>query len=113
MKKKDLIKPKFNFGYWVLELFEDEKNEPSIKPIISLITCIFLCVSMVLNAVIPTYSPDETLVDAVMIICSIGLGSDSIDKFSRKKSYHRPSSSYQEYDSNNEYDPNQKGDEVL
>lgn len=110
--KQVVRKHKFNFGEWVIDLFKDERETPSIKPVIAFIGCLFLCASMVANALIPTYAPIDYLVEAVMIITSMGMGADSIDKFSRKKGYRRPSS-YQEYNSNNEYDPNQKGDEVL
>ena len=76
-----------NFKQWIIDLFKDERGSTSIKPVVAFIGALFLCVTMVLNSYTQeTFKPSDNLVNAVMIITCIGLGSDSIDKFSVKKS---------------------------
>ena len=74
-----------SFKEWVVELFKDERGSISIKPVVALIGTLILCSVMVLNAVStkpPTLSSD--LINAVMIITSVGMGADTFDKFSKK-----------------------------
>lgn len=71
---------------FILDLFKDERGVTSIKPVVSLIGALFLCITTLLNS----YShgdikPSDSLVNAVMIITCVGLGADSVDKFSTKK----------------------------
>ena len=84
------------FSAWLKELFEDERQHTSIKPVIALIGALTLCVMMVINAVLKTaFNPSTALVDAVMIITSIGMGADSLDKFSfRGRGGYSPNESY-------------------
>ncbi len=74
------------FKDWVVELFKDERGSTSIKPVVAFIGSMFLCVTMTINSFShEDFKPADSLVDAVMIITAIGLGADSLDKFSKKK----------------------------
>lgn len=74
------------FKKWVIDLFKDERGSTSVKPVIAFMGAVFLCVSMVVNSLSHSgFSPSETLVDAVLVITAIGMGSDTLDKFSFKK----------------------------
>ncbi len=74
------------FKEWVIELFKDERGSTSIKPLVAFIGTMFLCVTMILNSYShEEFKPSDSLVDAVMVITAIGLGADSLDKFSHKK----------------------------
>jgi Trk-type K+ transport system membrane component len=76
-----------NFKQWIIDLFKDERGSTSIKPLVAFIGTMFLCVTMILNSFShEDFKPADSLVDAVMIITAIGLGADSVDKFSKKKS---------------------------
>jgi hypothetical protein len=76
-----------NFKQWLLDLFKDERGSTSIKPVVALIGTLFLCVTMTLNSYThEQFKPAPELVNAVLIITAIGMGADSIDKFT-----HRPS----------------------
>jgi hypothetical protein len=75
-----------NFKQWILDLFKDERGSTSIKPVVAVIGALFLCGTMTANS----YShgdikPSAELVNAVMIITAIGMGADTIDKFTHKK----------------------------
>jgi hypothetical protein len=75
-----------NFKQWIIDLFKDERKSTSIKPLVAFIGTMFLCVTMTLNSFShENFKPADSLVDAVMIITAIGLGADSLDKFSKKK----------------------------
>ena len=75
-----------NFKQWIIDLFKDERGSTSIKPLVAFIGTMFLCVTMTLNSFSEEhFKPADSLVDAVMIITAIGLGADSLDKFSKKK----------------------------
>jgi hypothetical protein len=75
-----------NFKKWIIELFRDERGSTSIKPLIAFIGCIFLCGTMLIDTLTKHESkPSDTLVDAVVIITVIGMGADTLDKFSFKK----------------------------
>jgi hypothetical protein len=81
------------FKQWIIDLFEDERGATSIKPLIAFMGALFLCVTMVINAVSKTgFSPSDNLVDAVLVITAIGMGSDTLDKFSFRKSKKQPES---------------------
>jgi len=74
------------FKKWIIDLFKDERGSVSIKPVVAFIGAMFLCVTMTINSFShEDFKPADALVDAVMIITCIGLGADSIDKFSHKK----------------------------
>ena len=70
------------FKLWILELFKDERGSTSIKPVISLIGCLFLCLTMLVDSFnIEHFKPGNNLVNAVMIITAIGMAADTLDKF--------------------------------
>lgn len=74
------------FKKWIIELFKDERGSTSIKPVIAFLGAIFLCGTMLINSFTHgDIKPSDSLVDAVMIITAIGMGADSLDKFSHKK----------------------------
>jgi len=74
-----------------LELFKDERDAISIKPVTAWICTWFLCISLAINIFKPSViAISDALVDAVMIIALVGLGADSVDKFSLKRSRHKP-----------------------
>ena len=75
-----------NFKQWITDLFKDERGSTSIKPLVAFIGTLFLCSTMIINSFSEEhFKPADSLVDAVMIITAIGLGADSLDKFSKKK----------------------------
>jgi len=83
---KNLKTTIMTFKKWIIQLFKDERGSVSIKPVVAFIGAMFLCVTMTINSFShEDFKPADALVDAVMIITCIGLGADSIDKFSHKK----------------------------
>jgi hypothetical protein len=73
------------FKQWVIELFKDERGSISVKPVIAMIGALFLCVTMILNSFSHAeFAPAPELVNAVMIITGIGMGADTLDKFTHK-----------------------------
>ena len=79
------------FKKWIVELFKDERGSISIKPVVAFIGALFLCGTMTANSFSEEhFKPADTLVNAVMVITAIGLGADSIDKFSHKKTETTP-----------------------
>ena len=75
-----------NFKHWVIDLFKYERGSTSVKPVIALIGSLFLCVTMTLNSFSHAdFAPSESLVNAVLVITAIGMGADTLDKFSHKK----------------------------
>ena len=74
------------FKEWVIELFKDERGSISIKPVVAFVGAMFLCITMMLNSFSHAdFAPSPELVNAVMIITGIGMGADTVDKFSSKK----------------------------
>lgn len=74
------------FKDWIIDVFKDERGSVSIKPVIAIVGTLFLCITMSLNAFSKkACDPSETLVNAIVIITAIGMGADSLDKFSMKK----------------------------
>lgn len=74
-----------NFKQWIIELFKDERGSISIKPLVALIGTLILCTVMVYNAVsVKPVAISSDLINAVMIITSVGMGADTFDKFSKK-----------------------------
>lgn len=75
-----------NFKNWIIELFKDERGSTSIKPVIALLGALFLCGTMSANSFTHgDIKPSDELVNAVMIITAIGMGADTLDKFSQRK----------------------------
>jgi hypothetical protein len=74
------------FKEWIIELFKDERGSISIKPVVAFLGAIFLCGTMTVNSFSEEhFKPAAELVNAVMVITAIGMGADSLDKFSHKK----------------------------
>jgi hypothetical protein len=75
------------FKEWIIDLFKDERGTISIKPVVAFIGALFLCGTMLANSFTEEhFKPADKLVDAVMIITAIGMGADTIDKFTKKGS---------------------------
>lgn len=75
-----------NFKEWVIELFKDERGSISIKPVVAFVGSLFLCGTMLANSFTHgDIKPSAELVNAVMVITAIGMGADTLDKFSHKK----------------------------
>ncbi len=75
-----------NFKQWLVELFKDERGSTSIKPVIAFVGALFLCGTMLANSFSHgDIKPSAELVNAVMVITAIGMGADTLDKFSHKK----------------------------
>lgn len=73
------------FKQWILDLLKDERGSTSVKPVIAIIGALFLCVTMTLNSYThEQFKPAPELVNAVLVITAIGMGADSIDKFTYK-----------------------------
>jgi hypothetical protein len=73
------------FIAFLQDLFKDERGSTSIKPVIALMGSLFLCITMLLNSYThEQFKPADNLVNAVVIITAIGMGADSLDKFSFK-----------------------------
>lgn len=73
------------FNHWLTELTKDERGSVSVKPVIAIVGALFLCVTMAINSFThEQMQPSDNLVDAVVIITAIGMGADSLDKFSLK-----------------------------
>ena len=74
------------FKEWIIDLFKDERGSTSIKPVIGFIGALFLCGTMLANSFSEErFKPSPELVNAVMIITAVGMGADTLDKFSKKK----------------------------
>jgi len=73
------------FKQWLIDLFKDERGTISIKPVVAFIGALFLCGTMLANSFTEEhFKPADKLVDAVMLITAIGMGADTVDKFTKK-----------------------------
>ena len=73
------------FKQWVIGLFKDERGAISVKPVIAFVGALFLCGTMLVNSFSHAdFSPSPDLVNAVMVITAIGMGADTLDKFTKK-----------------------------
>ena len=74
------------FKEWVIDLFKDERGAISVKPVIAFFGALFLCGTMLINSFSHgDIKPSAELVNAVMVITAIGMGADTLDKFTAKK----------------------------
>ena len=73
------------FKDFILDLLKDERGSTSIKPVVALIGALFLCGTMLANSLTEKIKPSNDLINAVMVITAIGMGADTLDKFSSKK----------------------------
>lgn len=70
---------------WLEQLFQDERGAASIKPVIALMGALFIFITMTLNSFSHSdFAPSPELVQAAMVITAIGMGADTLDKFSPK-----------------------------
>jgi len=75
-----------DFKQWIIDLFKDERGSTSIKPVVAFVGALFLCGTMLANSFTEEhFKPADNLVNAVMVITAIGMGADSLDKFTHKK----------------------------
>ena len=75
-----------NFKEWIIDLFKDERGTISIKPVIAFVGALFLCGTMLANSYSKEeFKPSDALVNAVMVITAVGMGADTLDKFTAKK----------------------------
>jgi len=73
------------FKEWIIDLFKDERGAISVKPVIAFIGALFLCGTMLANSFTEEhFKPAPELVNAVMVITAIGMGADTLDKFTKK-----------------------------
>ena len=73
------------FKEWVIDLFKDERGAISVKPVIAFLGALFLCGTMLANSFTHgDIKPSAELVNAVMVITAIGMGADTLDKFTKK-----------------------------
>ena len=68
-----------NFIQWIQDLFKDERGSTSIKPLVGFICTLVLCTVLFLK-----YTPDTTALNAVLLLAVVGIGADTVDKFSLK-----------------------------
>jgi len=74
------------FKEWAIDIFKDERGAISVKPVIAFIGALFLCGTMLANSFSEDhFKPAAELVNAVMVITAIGMGADTLDKFTGKK----------------------------
>jgi hypothetical protein len=74
------------FKEWIIDLFKDERGAISVKPVIAFFGALFLCGTMLVNSFSHgDIKPSAELVNAVMVITAIGMGADTLDKFTHKK----------------------------
>ncbi len=71
------------FRNWIAELFKDERGAVSIKPVIAVAGAFFLIAGMITSLFVPL-DPADSLVNGVVAITCIGMGADTVDKFSFK-----------------------------
>ena len=73
------------FKEWLIDLFKDERGAISVKPVIAFLGALFLCGTMLANSFSKAeFKPAPELVNAVMVITAIGMGADTLDKFTKK-----------------------------
>jgi hypothetical protein len=96
------------FVQWIIDLFKDERGNPSVKPVIAVYGSVSLILCLFINGFYNTFAPSETLVDALLFIIIVGMGSDTLDKFSFKNF----KSTKQQESSHIEEQPKEKTDEI-
>ena len=74
------------FKEFVVSLFKDERGAISVKPVIGMIGALTLCIFLVLTSYIKVDTKLlDNIINAVMLITIVGMGGDTIDKFSYRK----------------------------
>jgi hypothetical protein len=91
------------FKEWLVDLLKDERGATSIKPLIALMGSTFLCATMLIDSLnSELLKPSDVIVNAVMIITGIGMGADTLDKFSYKSPTNTNNQPQQPTDPNNQ-----------
>ena len=84
-KQKKIKTQIMTFKEWLIDLFKDERGTISVKPVIAFVGALFLCGTMLANSFSSKeFAPSPELVNAVMVITAIGMGADTLDKFTKK-----------------------------
>lgn len=78
------MKEKLSFGSSLRELFKDERGSISIKPVVGLICTLTLCSILFLNCYKSDMQLEDVLVNSVLLLAIVGIGADTVDKFSLK-----------------------------
>lgn len=70
---------------WISELLQDERGHVSIKPVIAVLGSLCLFITLLLSSYIDkTIHLSDSLIQAVAFVTAIGMGADTLDKFSFK-----------------------------
>lgn len=81
-QKKSIVSGAKSF---FLDLMKDERGAFSIKPAIALFGTLALTVSLFVSGFTKKeFQPSDAIVEAIMIITIVGMGADTVDKFSLK-----------------------------
>jgi hypothetical protein len=78
------MKEKMGFISWLQDLFRDERGSTSIKPVVGLICALTLCVILFINCYKSDLKLEDVIVNAVLLLAIVGIGADTVDKFSIK-----------------------------
>ena len=66
------------------DLFRDERGSTSIKPVVGLICALTLCIILFINCYKSDLKLEDVIVNAVLLLAIVGIGADTVDKFSIK-----------------------------
>jgi hypothetical protein len=74
------------FKEFIVDLFKDERGNISIKPLISFLGAVSLFSCFIVQC-FTSHQLDinKYIIDSITVIIAVGMGADSIDKFSYKK----------------------------
>ena len=74
------------FKEFIVDLFKDERGNISIKPFISFLGAVSLFSCFIIQC-FTSHQMDmnKYIIDSITVIIAVGMGADSIDKFSYKK----------------------------
>jgi hypothetical protein len=78
------MKEKLSFISWLQDLFRDERGSTSIKPVVGLICALTLCIILFINCYKSDLKLEDVIVNAVLLLAIVGIGADTVDKFSLK-----------------------------
>lgn len=71
------------FRKFVTDMMKDERGSFSIKPFIAVFGTLALTVSLFVSGFTKKeFQPSDAIVEAIMIITIVGMGADTLDKFS-------------------------------
>ena len=78
------MKEKMSFISFLIDLFKDERGSISIKPVVGLICTLTLCTILFINCYKSDMELADVLVNSVLLLAIVGIGADTVDKFSIK-----------------------------